>query len=388
MRLEDFMYEFFTTITTDEDTQTDESSPFEADGFDAKARKVYYGDRSLPKKDANYVKSHFNENAFLSLLENRFSKMDEHVQINFENALKEYSPEKNNKGDPAVFACDIFTEFIDEIINKKRALPNNKGLESNSDFIEPDITNNTVIDIKSNSSFDEQTLTLAKNFCIDHETEKELIPLCQIGNYINPLHKHVREMYTEYNRLSKNVQKAIMYLSEIPFYEFEEGWEYSYLKLFSEDAKKLNLSTELDLLYDGGKYFHRAKKYSDITLDNSNPLIFPAIPNKFTGNRQVDLMYYIEEYLFYRNNKEFKEKLTEEVPFEWMKTNLGLEYCPEDQLTYYMCLYIYSASHVITREYGRKNPEEISFTTPNLEDIETMEDFYYAALMALYNIYC
>ena len=381
-----FMYEFFSTITSDDDLSAMESSPFESDTFVAKAKKMQNGGRQLSKNDAIFVKSHFNENNFVGLIDEKLQEMPDYIRNNLESDLQNFYPEFDRKEDVSSIICHVFLEYIDKMANKKRSPRSSKSVEKNATASKTSTIENK--DIEADSAFDDQTLTLARNFCIDHEEEKELFPLCQIGNYIDSLHKHNREMYTEYNRLGRNVQKAIMFLNEIPFYEFEEYWEYKYLELFREDTKKLNLVKEKDLLYDGGKYFHRAKDYADITLNDSNPLIFPAIPNRFIGNRQMDLIYYIDEYLYYRNDKEVKKKLTKEPPFEWMINNLGLLDCPEDQLTYYMCLYIYSACHVIPREYGRKNPEEISFTTPNLEYIETMEDFYYAALLALYNIYC
>ena len=379
-----FMRVFFSTITSNDDLSVIESSPFESDAFDEKAKKIRARNQ-LSKRDAIFVKSHFNENNFFGLIDSKLQDMDDYVRINLENELQKFYPEFTHNSDISPIICQLFLRYIDEMANKKRSPRSDKSGNKKSKSTKTSVIEKN--DIEGEISFDDQTMTLARNFCIDHEEEKEIIPLCQIGYYIDPLHKHNREMYTEYNRLNKNVQKAIMFLNEIPVYEFEENWEYKYLELFREDAKKQKLIKEKDLLYDGGKYFHRAKKYSDIILNDANPLIFPAIPNRFIGDRQMDLIYYIDEYLYYRKDKEVKKKLPKEPPFEWMIKNLGLLGCPEDQLTYYMCLYIYSACHLIPREYGRKKLEEISYTAPNLEYSETMEDFYYAALMTLYNIY-
>ena len=385
---EEFMYEFFTLITSETKSNPDKSSPFESDSFLDKAKNIYYGQRTFPKKDAEYIKKHFNKKAFDSFIKDSLSKMPKHVQINVIKELQEFDGRINEKNISNKLS-EKFLKYIDEIINKERKKRVTKDTFSvtNAPSISNDSASETVENNIKTNSFDEQTLTVARNFCIDHEEEKELIPLCQIGFNLNPLHKHFREMYTEYNRLNTSEQKAIMALNDIPYYKFEDDWEYIYLNLFREDIAKLKLINESDLLHDAGKYFHHAFRYADTILTESNPRVFPAVPHPFIFDRdKSDLINYIDEYLFYQGNDEAME-IVGEPPFEWMIYHMDLRGCPDDQLAYYMCLFIYSACHVIPREYGRKKPEEILFTAPNFEDIKTMEDFYYAALMSLYNIY-
>ncbi len=380
-----FMYEFFSLITSDDDLTTVQDSPIESETFPAKAKKIYYGQRDFSKKDANFILSHFNEIAFITLIEDKTKEMPDNIHPNFLGVFQKEDSDVdlNNIADKM---SKMFLNFIEEMANKKRTYSPNKKKEKKS------VSNNTNREhdeiVESEIPFDEETLTLAKKFCIEHEDQKELFPLCQIANYISPLHKHTRKMYTDYILLSKSVQKAIMALNDIPYFEFLNGWEYSYLELFRSDIKKLKLIDESDLLYDGGKYFHRAKDYAANEVFNPDPAIFPAIPNSFLcGRTEMNLIYYLDEYLYYRDNEEVRSKLPAEPPFEWMIIHLDLRSCQEEQITYWMCLFIYSACHVITRYYARKNPETIEFYVPNPEYIEYMEDYYFAALMALYNIY-
>ena len=56
---------------------------------------------------------------------------------------------------------------------------------------------------------EEDELT-ARKFLIEHESEKELIPLCQVAFLSNPNHKHIRPMYNEFLVLPSKVRKIIL----------------------------------------------------------------------------------------------------------------------------------------------------------------------------------
>lgn len=378
MSVHDFMSGFFATITAcDEGEDLNEACPFQKLSDKSKAKKVFYGERRMTEKDAIYVKSHFDEEAFMSLIENR----PEHIQQNLIDELGRHKIEVDFSMLPQMM-CRMFRGYMDEIQDRKKEKKTAKVIEKES------VTPNKQ---SLGDLVDSETIKLARNFCIDYEEQRDLIILCQMANYIDPLHKHVRPMYTEYLRQSPEVQKEIMSLCNIPMLQFETDWEYKCLDIFRDDIKKLRLVTEKDLLYDGGKYFHRAKRYSEMEIDECNPRIFPAVHTKTMAalltNPYGDLLSYIDEYLYYQGNEEAM-KMVGQPPFDWMIDNLGLLSCPEEDLTYWTCIFIYSACMIIPREIKRETEPKEDFSIPQLSDVRYMEDLYYVALMALYELYC
>jgi hypothetical protein len=378
MSVHDFMSAFFAEITAcDEGDALNETCPFQKISDKSKAKKVFYGERELSKKDAIYVKSHFDEEAFMSLIESR----PDYIQQNLIDELKRHKIEVDFSMLTQKM-CSMFREYMDDILDRKTEKQIAKVIKEESDVPTKQIVEDSV---------DSETLKLARNFCIDFEEQRDLIILCQMAKYIDPLHKHVRPMYTEYLRQSEEVQREIMSLCNIPMLQFEEGWEYKYLDMFRDDIKRLELVTEKDLLYDGGKYFHRAKRYAEIEIDEYNTRIFPVVHTKcmaalFTSP-YGDLLNYIDEYLYYQGNEEAM-KTVGQPPFDWMIDNLGLLSCPEEDLTYWMCVFIYSACMIIPREIKKEKRIRNDFSIPQISDAKYMEDLYYSALMALYELYC
>ena len=75
---------------------------------------------------------------------------------------------------------------------------------------------------------------------------------------------------------------------------------------------------------------------------------------------------------------------------QWMINAFDLtnaENCPENQLAIWLNLFVYSACYVIPRNYNRRDPADLSFLAPDTEEIETLEDLYYSALLNLHSIY-
>ena len=194
-----------------------------------------------------------------------------------------------------------------------------------------------------------------------------------------------------------------MYLNNIPILEYKKEWELTYLTEFRNDIKELKLISERDLLYEGGKYFHRARNYADKVIKDKNPRIFPVVPTeiKMTLNNRLyknDLISYIDEYLYYKDDEE-ASKYVEIPPFEWMITHLGLTdttVCPEVDLTYWMCMFIWSACYIIPREISERQKieeveadeeDELYYPSPTIEDVTYMEDLYYFTLYVLHNLY-
>ena len=391
----EFMSDFFRTITSFDDSDDDETCPFQTSRNKSSAIKIYGGERKLSYNHAVFVRTHIDEESFDRLIDG----LDDHVKNNLIDDLYNNFKIDATFDELSGLMCKLLCNCLDDIIkdkekkNKKKKTAHKKQdnktkKETNSVVIEEKTVkiSNEVNENNKKSNYSPEVLNKANNFCIDYENEKDLFVLCQIAKYIAPRHKHVREMYTAYLRLEEDVQNAIMEINEIPILSFEELWEYAYLEYFREDIEKLGLWTDTDLLYEGGKYFHRAKNYSNMNIYDPDPVIFPSVPSFKIKVKEVDLIEYIDEHLYYRDDKEMS-KYVGEPPFDWMVNNLALKRCDESELTYWMCLFIYSACHVIPRYYGRKDPCKIDHNAPNLDLAEYLEDMYYMALLALYDIY-
>ncbi len=371
-----FMYAFFDTILLgNKDDSEMDVRPFQKESNAGKAKKIYYDERDLSKNDIQYIRSHFDEDAFLAL----FDDLPGNMQQNLIDELKRYEVDANYENLAEVM-CQRFVDLLRDLSEKKKT----KKVKSD----EHEILNCTTSKEKTPRSGDE-TLDSARRFCIQYEEQRDLLVLCQIARQIAPLHNHVRYMYTDYLSQGKEVQDAIMHLCDIPLISFMPNWEKKYLEFFREDIKRLQLSTVNDLLYEGGKYFHRARQYSNIKLTDISPKIFPSINIKtgfVTSNKVVELIDYIDDYLYWQENKG-KKKAEVASPLDWMIENLDLLNCNEEELVYWVCLFIFCSCYVIPRKYGRKQPDDITFLAPPLICLTTIEDLYYASLLALQNIY-
>ncbi|MBR5658586.1 MAG: hypothetical protein IKX10_04225 [Lachnospiraceae bacterium] len=389
MTVPEFMMNFFCDLASSEDVDDEsEACPFQKETNYRKSSKVYYGERPMTRTDAYYMKTHFNEEALIE----KINDLEEHVQQNLADELTDHGIDADiwNLSD---VMCDLFRGYMDEM---SRKMVHKSKKNDHSACTTPEEAHSSK---KTKLIFDSKTMELARNFCIDHENEKRLFILCQIADYIDPLHQHVRSLYTEYLRQNDEVKNAIMVLNNIPLLQFEKDWEYDYLDVFRNDIRELKLVTEKDLLYEGGKYFHRARNYPKIVFRNVNPRIFPIVPRDMISKQidKGDLLSYIDEYLYYKDNEKYF-KYVNVPPFDWMIEHLNLLNCSEEELAYWMCLFIRSACLIIPREIpARQKPEkeydedadedECFFLTPGLNDLETMEDLYYSTLYIFHDLY-
>ena len=80
-------------------------------------------------------------------------------------------------------------------------------------------------------------------------------------------------------------------------------------------------------------------------------------------------------------------KYVGEPTLTWMIYNLDLLECPEDDMMFWMNLFVYSACHVIARYENNPSRQYNSFFVPSLYELETLEDLYFAALLSLFETY-
>ena len=101
------------------------------------------------------------------------------------------------------------------------------------------------------------------------------------------------------------------------------------------------------------------------------------------------LVDFIDEYVHHNYNLTLE--YNGEPPLEWMINAFNMtdtSDCPDSQLAIWLNLFVLSACYVIPINYEKKKPDDIIFLTPSLDNIETLEDLYYAALLNLHSIYC
>ncbi len=275
--------------------------------------------------------------------------------------------------------------------NKKNINQEHQTIKSETDEISVEVMKSDEIieSFEIMDSLSEKAKDEARRFIIEHECEKELFALCQVAFNLNPMHKHARDLYTEYNKCGYEVRKAIMILCDIPILDFENDWDYKYLELFRADIKEQNLCEDKDLLYEGGKYLHKAMNYPEELVMDKYKYTFPSLIINHDTNRVGALVDFIDEYI--HNNYNLTLDYDGQPPLEWMINVFDMTdamACPEKQLAIWLNMFVLSACYVIPINYKKKKPEDITFLAPGLYKIETLEDLYYSALLNLYSIYC
>lgn len=364
----EFMSDFFRKITIEcpEEIDEDKYYCFATKKDEDKAKRIFTGRRPLPRKDIEFMRRNFDEYGLLDLVEN----MGFISKQNCSDALNKYGIEISELGKTL---CSLFIQILDDLYAKKcDANVSKESIASDSDA--------------SEDEYDEKVIDEARRFCIKHCKKKELFPLCQIAMYLKPMESHYAEIYNDYVMLDKRTQRAVMKLNEIPMFSFEQGWEYKYISMFDEDIKELGL-VDFDVFYEGGKWFHKIIEYPDLIPYEMNPVIFPIVKSKYTFNREYGfLLTYIDEFLYYKDKPE-KHKYVEIPPLNYLWEVKELASCDENEMVFWINLFVYNACFVIPREYKRKEPQSIVFHAPNIKSLTTYEDLYYAALMVLYDIY-
>ncbi len=227
----------------------------------------------------------------------------------------------------------------------------------------------------------------ATAFCINHDEEKCLIPLCQVARITNPTHKHVRGMYNEFCASTRSVQNRVLKLCDISLIDVNDsGWRGGYLKRFKEDYSKYQLGSER-YEYAFGQYFPRLFQYGKKSIEKYTERIFPAkvkntIIHSFKEIKH-DVGGLIDEYMYYSKMDEYRDVLEPPMDYIWEALDFGG--CDEYSLTVYLALFIIGTCYAIPREdLGKEFP---NYDTPNLYEIETAEDLFYLTLLVLYETY-
>ncbi len=241
---------------------------------------------------------------------------------------------------------------------------------------------------------DEEVYLAAQKFCIEHEEEKELLPLCQIAFFVDPHHKNIRNLYTDYNICSDSVKKRILELKGVTELDFtDKNWIDRCVSLYEKKITEMELTTR-NFLYDGAKYLHRAyERYSACEIDDFELYIFDKIEKTETlgkpigGIKKTDLRGYIADYLGYKKNRS-EQTINPPMDELWDVCNLGD--CSESDVTFWICQFIIDSCYYIDNK-GIQTNDESDFRNIGIGDseclIKTQEDIYYYALLQLYKCF-
>lgn len=223
----------------------------------------------------------------------------------------------------------------------------------------------------------------ARVFLIDNEDEIEYLPLSAIAKSLKLKRKHHRAITTKFLRCSEEVQKEILKQANFQLIEVSKEQVSAALKLLKDDIKTYCFGR--DVLYGGAKYFHRAmERYSDEKIETVNPYRFEDFVNTrlyedehgLQKNTKFNITLY--DYMYdYRHSGRTNWLIQKPMDMVWERCNLGE--CPEEIMTFWTMRIVIDCCRVFA-----KSEEDIIFD----EDlIETQEDMYYYAVMALYSTY-
>ena len=227
---------------------------------------------------------------------------------------------------------------------------------------------------------------LAREFLIDHESEKELIPLCQIALLHSPEHKHVRSMYTEYILQTKIVQRYILKacnaesMINIDSLHLGEAVDY-----FCKDLEEYGLSSH-QYLYMFNQYLYRAFNYYSeykVTIYDDYSfvkLIKPSL-RAFKNIDYSSIDAYIDDYLWLKENN---PEVAVVPPMDYLWIAKDFSSCNEEDLTYWLCRFVIAACNNM---FHRVKKCDFDYVFVSDQYAETQEDLYYCVVNALYNHY-
>ncbi|MCR4717009.1 MAG: hypothetical protein K5656_07485 [Lachnospiraceae bacterium] len=227
----------------------------------------------------------------------------------------------------------------------------------------------------------------ATSFCINHDEEKSLIPLCRVAKATNLTHSHVRTMYNDFCSSTQSVQKRILELNEISEIDvYGDSWWIEYMDKFLNDYNKFQLG-EQQYRYVFKQYFYRLFYYGDLLIFKYRNQYFKRSVNipmlAVFRNTDFDVLGLLDEYIYYSKDELYKGKI--EPPMNRMWRELDFEGCEESDLAAFLALFIIGTCYAIPRSECRGVGE---YDTPGLSEIETAEDLFYLALLVLYETYC
>ena len=246
-------------------------------------------------------------------------------------------------------------------------------------------------------SFDEERMEQeVRIFCIDHDTEMALLPLCQVIAVTDPMRKHVRKMYNDFCKCTSSVQKRILSEKNVtPIVVSDKEWWYDCLDRFILDYRRFELGSK-DYEYMFGHYIPKALYvWQDEPVERSMIRRYkPIVQTPFNSfaNYRMDIEGVIDEYMYYKDYNDYKGKFPRPMDFFFQNLNFGN--CDEPVLIMYLCQFILGACSGILLSRRLQQPErdglsfpDVAYCGPSSNETETLEDLFFATLRILYRTY-
>ena len=229
----------------------------------------------------------------------------------------------------------------------------------------------------------------AISFCRKYKDLKDYIALCQVAFITNPTRVHHRDMYNEFCELTTSTRDRILEMSEVDKIEVpEDYWWHKYLAMFENDYENYTLGDER-YRYSFSQYFPRLLEYGGNPIDDYTQRIFAPIiitPSMkvFPKNYKHDIAGLIDEYIYYKDDAEYKNVLEPPMDLIWRELDFGS--CPELMLASYLALFIIGTCRGIPLPKDSEH-KMFAFSGPGACEVETAEDLFYQTLLTLYENY-
>ena len=241
----------------------------------------------------------------------------------------------------------------------------------------------------------------ARKFIIDHG-EKDILylPYCVIASGVNRHHKHIRQIYNDFDALPNDVQKEVLRQAGYDYQLIESSdWIDEGIKKIEDFAEKYDFGNTF--LYDGAKYFHRAFSDHSSALTSNYHELEPLFEDKLGWNspetikivqaNKLSFSLYLESYYqaFVLNDKRLN-KNDAIKPLDYLNAIKNFHNCDEEELCFWMMESVCGLSTLVlrTRYGGFLNDVYINGEINGGDALpETFEDKYYEALMYLYTLY-
>ena len=250
--------------------------------------------------------------------------------------------------------------------------------------------------IRELSYAEERISQEVRSFCMDYDSEMSLLPLCQVIAVTDPLRRHVRKMYNDFCKCTTTVQNRILTeKSVIPIVVSDQNWWCECFNKFIQDYRRFELGSK-DYEYMFSQYVPRALyECQDEPVKKATTRKYKShISSPFTNFKgfHLDIAGVLDEYMYYKDQKEYKGQFA--MPMDFFYQDLNFGDCDEPLLIMYLCQFMIGACSGVLLSRRRQHPERDCFSFPDnaycgpgFAETETLEDLFFATLHMLYRTY-
>ncbi len=223
----------------------------------------------------------------------------------------------------------------------------------------------------------------AKVFLIDNEDELDYLPLAVVAASMGLKRKHNRLIITKFLRCGESLQREICKQSNISDHQITMDLVLAALGKLQQEMDNHNFGKSI--LYDGGKYLHRAlERWPLETIDSINPYIFENLRKTEYHNTQSGincrvvqdsdtLFGYMWEYLHISSYEQRDKAIMPPIDMLFYKCDLGT--CSESTMTFWTMRAVIDACYALFEDGLNPIIDESIITT--------QEEMYYYTIAVL-----